>query len=164
MWIKTWYFKPLRTMDPRCHSFIDCIFSTNFQINPSFWDVFHCVKSVQIRSYFWSVFSCIRTEYGEILRYLYLDTFHAVFLPIYFLFFSNFLFFFRIKFRGTLDPPLVFSGCKMFLGEKVSFGLYFSFVIVYKIKWYIYKIKWYINKKCVDLLKKSLQISLRRNY
>ena len=94
----------------------------------------------------------------------YLDTFHAVFLPIYFLFFSNFLFFFGIKFRGTLDPPLVFSGCKMFLGEKVSFGLYFSFVIVYKIKWYIYKIKWYINKKCVDLLKKSLQISLRRNY
>ena len=93
----------------------------------------------------------------------YLDTFHAVFLPKYFFFFQIFSLF-GIKFRGTLDPPLVFSGCKMFLGEKVSFGLYFSFVIVYKIKWYIDKIKWYINKKCVYLLKKSLQFSLRRNY
>ena len=53
----------------------------------------HCVKSIQVRSFFWSVFSRIRTEYGEILvslciqsecgkirtrKNLYLDTFHAV--------------------------------------------------------------------------------------
>ena len=53
----------------------------------------HCVKSIQVRSFFWSVFSRIRTEYGEILVSLciqsecgeirtrknsYLDTFHAV--------------------------------------------------------------------------------------
>ena len=30
----------------------------------------HWVKSVQIRSYFWSVFSCIRTEYGNLLHNL----------------------------------------------------------------------------------------------
>ena len=34
----------------------------------------HCVKSVQIRSYFWSVFSCIRTEYGDLLVNLHIES------------------------------------------------------------------------------------------
>ena len=31
-----------------------------------FWEVIHCVKTVQIRSFFRPVFSCIRTEYIKI--------------------------------------------------------------------------------------------------
>ena len=40
--------------------------SSNFNV--------HCVKSVQIRSFFWSLFSCIRTEYGELLVNLRIES------------------------------------------------------------------------------------------
>ena len=31
-----------------------------------YWNVFNCVKSVQLQSFFWSIFSSIRTEYRKI--------------------------------------------------------------------------------------------------
>ena len=53
---------PRRTMTSSL--FIDSWFIRYLYI----FDIWHCVKSVQIRSFFWSVFSRILTEYGEILR------------------------------------------------------------------------------------------------
>ena len=42
--------------------------SINLHINLYIFNIYHCVKRVQIRSFFWSVFSRIWTEYRDLLR------------------------------------------------------------------------------------------------
>ena len=56
--------------------------ATDFTTKTGFdyFEITHCVKSVQIRCFFWSVFSCIQSEYRKIRtrKTSYMDTFHVV--------------------------------------------------------------------------------------